>query len=276
MDTAPQIPVLIFGKGNAKVDKGTLTFSLPAGHTCPMAFQCMAKADRHTGRLTDGKNQKFRCFSASAEAAFPTVRKARWKNFETIEATLKAGGPQALTQLFLDYIPGIIHNVRIHVAGDFFHIDYFDAWAETARHRPLTTFYAYTKSLHLWKMRLGQLPPNFVLTASKGGRKDHLIEELNLRSAQVVFHPDIARKENLSIDHNDHLARSPDVRAFALLLHGPQAKNSEGSRATQRLRREKVKFGYKTPRRKSDAQTLPKLANPQPTSPRLDLEKLAA
>ena len=51
------------------------SFSLPSGHTCPFALDCLSKADRITGKITDGLNTLFRCFQASIEAISPTARK---------------------------------------------------------------------------------------------------------------------------------------------------------------------------------------------------------
>ena len=31
------------------------TISLPSGYTCPFAVDCLSKADRITGKITDGK-----------------------------------------------------------------------------------------------------------------------------------------------------------------------------------------------------------------------------
>src|SRR5215472_1177492 len=75
---------LIFTKGNAKLGQEVWTFSLPAGHTCPGARECMARVDRETGKLTDGRHAQFRCFAASMEARMPTVRKSRWNNFDLL------------------------------------------------------------------------------------------------------------------------------------------------------------------------------------------------
>ena len=55
------------------------SFSLPSGYSCPFADECLSKADRNTGKVTDGKNTKFRCFSTSTESVFPTVRNQKRK-----------------------------------------------------------------------------------------------------------------------------------------------------------------------------------------------------
>ena len=54
-------PLLKFNfGGNAKLSKEIVTFSLPSGYSCPGAKDCLAKADRETGKIIDGKHQKFR------------------------------------------------------------------------------------------------------------------------------------------------------------------------------------------------------------------------
>ena len=53
---------------------------------------------------------------------------------------------------------------------------------------------------------------NFVLTASYGGRDDHMIDEFNLRSAKVVFSEAEAAELGLEIDHDDSHAAKPSLR----------------------------------------------------------------
>jgi hypothetical protein len=241
-------PPFYFGKGNAKIGRETLTFSLPAGHTCPMAHQCLAKAHRRTGKLKDGPDQKFRCFSASAEAAFPTVRKTRWRNLTACLRLLKNGGPEKLGQSLAQAV-GPAKEVRVHVAGDFFNLDYLEAWIIAAARCPDTVFYAYTKSLSLWVGRQSDQektpwPANLRLTASLGGKEDELAALHDLPTAQVVFHPMEAKKQGLEIDHDDSHAKSPIRHSFALLLHGAQKKGSEASAAVQQMKAEKIPFGY--------------------------------
>ena len=63
---AGQAQLLKICKGNAKL-KEVYYWCLPAGHSCPGALECLAKADRHTGRVTDGPDTKIRCWAASME-----------------------------------------------------------------------------------------------------------------------------------------------------------------------------------------------------------------
>jgi hypothetical protein len=52
-------------------------FSLPSGYSCPFAQDCLSKADRYTGKLTDGKDTLYRCFSATTESYSPETRAQR-------------------------------------------------------------------------------------------------------------------------------------------------------------------------------------------------------
>jgi hypothetical protein len=125
--------------------------------------------------------------------------------------------------------------VRIHVGGDFFSQAYFDAWLANARKSPETIFYAYTKSLPYWVSRLDDIPSNFILTASRGGRKDEMIQEYGLREAVVVFSVEEAEKLGLEIDHDDSHAYT-NGPSFALLIHGTQPKGSKAASAKNALK----------------------------------------
>lgn len=222
---------LKFGLGNAKLGEGVATFSLPAGWSCPGARDCLARVNRETGKLTDGVEAEFRCFAASMEARMPSVRKNRWDNFEL----LKGLDSMAMGELILASLPREAARVRVHVSGDFFNLEYFRAWMWVAEKRPQTLFYAYTKSLKIWADNRGLVPANFKLTASKGGKWDHLIRENGLKYAEVVFSVEQARALGLGIDHNDRLAWGQE-ESFALLLHGTQAKGSEAAKALSALK----------------------------------------
>ena len=79
---------------------------------------------------------------------------------------------------------------------------------------------------------------NFVLTASYGGRDDHMIDQFNLRSAKVVFSEAEANSLGLDIDHDDSHAANPAWRdnSFALLVHGTQPAGSEAATALKELK----------------------------------------
>jgi hypothetical protein len=235
--------LLKFGKGNAKLGNTIYTFSIPAGHSCPGACKCLSKADPDTGKIKDGLKNEFRCFAASQEALYPTVRLSRWNNFKNL-MLCKENGKQSthkMVELIQKSLPKKAEKVRVHVSGDFYIQEYFDAWLQIAKDNPDTVFYAYTKSLKFWIARLSTIPDNLRLTASRGGNFDNLIEKYNLPEVQVVFHPSEAGI--LEIDHDDSHAWDPDRTKFALLLHGTQPKGSKAAEAKKVLQAEGHK-GY--------------------------------
>lgn len=175
-------------------------WNLPSGFTCPSALECLVKVDRETGKFTD-KSTRYKCYSAIAER-FPSCRESRWKNFDFV----RAGGVPKL--------PAKAQAVRIHASGDFFSQRYFDDWLDICSLRPDVEFWAYTKSLNYWVERINQIPPNLTLTASRGGRHDHLITLHNLKNVEVIKHPSEAKGR--PIDVCDDQARRPNVN-FCLL-----------------------------------------------------------
>jgi len=235
-----------FGEPNAKLKaltkklKLTLkTFSLPAGWSCPGAKDCLSKAERETGRITDGPNTEFRCFAASGEARSPSLRKMVWNNYNKILWALQ-DGVKACADLIHDSLPEKFDVMRVHVGGDYFSKQYLEAWINVAMRNPDKIFYSYSKSLHLFKQYA--LPQNLVLTASRGGKFDELIELHGWKEAVVVYSEEEAEKLGLEIDHDDtHAAFGKEN--FALLIHGTQPAGSEASKALQKikkLRKEKL------------------------------------
>jgi hypothetical protein len=239
----PNKQFLAFGEGNAKLNSNSVKihhFSIPAGWSCPGALECWAKATINEGLIQDHPRAKYRCFSASMESLRPMVRAQRWNNFALLKAV---GSREGMRDLVLASIPKRAQLVRIHIGGDFFSQAYFDAWCDAARARQDVRFYAYTKSLPFWVERILDMPVNLILTASRGGRFDHLIDRHSLKCVKVVFHPDEAAALGLEIDHDDSHAHSSG-EDFALLIHGSQPAGSVPAQAISRLRREDNDFAY--------------------------------
>lgn len=233
--TKKNIMLKFSNSGNAKL-KNIISFSIASGWSCPFADKCLSKADAVTGKITDGKNTEFRCFSASQESLYPAVRKQRFGNFETLR---KLRTVEEMADMINAALPKVKRNgegtiVRLHVAGDFFNQTYFDAWTEVAKRNPERIFYAYTKSLQYWVNRLGQIPTNFKLNASLGGKQDHLVEMYNLKFVEVCYSEAEAAAKGLEIDHDDSHAYAYDD-SFALLIHGTQPKGSKAAKAKSEL-----------------------------------------
>ena len=253
--------MVTFSEANAKIEalaeveslkkylegKKVYSFDLLSGYSCPFAKECLSKAvEDSQGKRTikDGPDTKFRCFSASQEVQYTGVYNRRKNNLDNLRGldTLE------LVKEILAAMPKDLGVCRIHVAGDFFNEKYFLAWLTIAKMFPQKLIYAYTKSLKYWvnNRELVDSLPNFILTASYGGRDDAMIDEHSLRASKVVFSESEAESLGLTIDHDDSHAADPELKNqdFALLIHGTQPKDTEASKALQLLRKNKVKHSY--------------------------------
>lgn len=235
------VPLLKFGHGNAKLNKKIATFSLPSGITCPFAKDCkcfVKELPNNKLKVMQDKDSKFRCYSASLEAVFPSLFKLTRYNFDLLN---KSSNMQKLIE---DSLLNVKEDyVRIHVSGDFFNEKYFKAWIGAIKNSP-KHFYAYTKSIKYWVKNKDLMPSNLELIASFGGKDDSLIESNDLKYVKVYFNPDDAKKDGVEIDHDDHLALDPKVKRFGLLLHGMQQKESDASKALKKMKEAGVKFAY--------------------------------
>lgn len=223
------------------------SFDLLSGHSCPFANNCLSRAvaDQNGKRkILDGKNTKFRCFSASQEVLFTSVFELRKNNYETLRNLTS----EEMFDIIISSLPENTGIVRLHVAGDFFSLSYLRAWLRVAMYRPDILFYCYTKSLPLlYGAIIDRLvPENFIYTASRGGTHDKLIKICGFREAVVVFSEKEAFDLGLEIDHDDSHAARPSLRKnnFALLIHGTQPAGTPAAAALRELRKAGVKHSY--------------------------------
>lgn len=249
----------MFSKANAKLEglakvpalarflenrRKVYSFDLLSGHSCPFAEKCLSKVKVTDGKrsIQDGPKTEFRCFSASQEVVYTNTYNSRSRNFESLRGLSMSG----MVDLISSNQPKNLGIGRIHVAGDFFNRDYFNAWLQVAIDNPDRLYYAYTKSLPYWLSSQSDIPYNFVLTASRGGRCDNLITEHGLRESVVVYSEQEAADLGLEIDHDDSHAANPDTReqSFALLIHGVQPAGSEAAQAIKALKNANVQFSY--------------------------------
>jgi hypothetical protein len=238
---------LKFSKGNAKLGKQTLIFNLPAGKTCPGASLCKAFAvmgDNGKTRIQDGTETVFRCFAASSEAQYPVTFAARAHNLQKIVEALQVDVNEAAFLINSGIQTNRTKNtelVRIHESGDMFSLAYLQAWIIVAKLNPGLKFYCYSKSLEFF---LGlTLPENFYLTASYGGKFDHLIDQgYFTRYSKVVMNDSEAEELGLQVDHDD--SHCFGDKPFALLVHGTQPKGSIAAAKLEERKRNGAFSGY--------------------------------
>lgn len=80
-----------------------------------------------------------------------------------------------LTPTIQDLLTHGAAAVRIHDGGDFFSDSYLEAWLEIARTYDDIIFYAYTKEVTRFR-RAMDVPDNFLIVYSLGGKEDHLLD----------------------------------------------------------------------------------------------------
>lgn len=236
--------VLKFSDKNKKINNPYL--SLPAGYTCPFADVCKTQTVPDPNKPGSWKIMSYgdiKCYAANDERQ-PGPRNKRHNNLELIKAQETKEDIVDLLERSFDYRYGrrLPKYFRIHESGYFFDQMYFDAWLDFAKKHPETVFYAFTKSLIYWVNRMDQIPPNFRLTASKGGKLDHLIDEYNLRYVEIVANVEEAIEKELLIDVDDTLASSDSQEPFAILIHGGQVAGSKYAKDISRNKKIIAKF----------------------------------
>ena len=216
-----------------RIGKKIYSLDLQSGVSCPNALDCKSRVIIVDGKrkIKDGPHCKFRCFAASQEVLFTNLYNKRRHNFLEIK---QAKTVKRISALILESLPSNCEVVRLHVGGDFFSLNYFNAVRDVARKTPHIIWYGYTKSVK-WLTMYEPIPiHNLRLTASYGGRYDSMIDDFNLHSSRVVYSNYQARKLKLRVDKDDYLAYKGNG-SFALVVHGTQPMGSEAGKAWQRI-----------------------------------------
>ena len=73
--------------------------------------------------------------------------------------------------------------LRVHDSGDFYSPSYIQRWFKIANQNPNVNFYAYTKSIPLFKGLA--IPENFDIIFSEGSKVDELIDVKTDRHAKI-------------------------------------------------------------------------------------------
>jgi hypothetical protein len=129
--------------------KASWAFSLPRSKTCIMATDICKKL----------------CYGNGIRYQSRPQRSKRQRNLRTVKLLLKKGGADLLAQNLIllvdqvrpsDWLAAVVTGtktktpwtMRIHDVGDFFDVDYVEAWRLTARARPDCSFWFYTRSFN--------------------------------------------------------------------------------------------------------------------------------
>jgi hypothetical protein len=118
----------ILTRGNSKLDKSILCWSITPVASCLNCAQCART-----------------CYARKPYQRYPGVRKAWDRNY-----TLAQSG--AFIDLVREQLRAAkkVTAVRIHVSGDFFSAEYIKAWQAIAEEFPTIRFYGYSKCFRLF------------------------------------------------------------------------------------------------------------------------------
>jgi hypothetical protein len=113
--------------------------------------------------------------------------------------------------------------IRWHDAGDIFSEGYWGVMKAVMNALPNVQFYAYSKQVSFIKekQKQGDIPSNFSVIFSFGGKEDHLIDTHNDRHAKVFHNRASLRQAGYSDGTNtDRLAANPSYKKIGLIVHG--------------------------------------------------------
>ena len=127
------------GRGNHKLGKSILTFSIPPVITC-------IGSTPHCREI---------CYGLKGRLIFKKAKDAFWENFI---ASMKADFVEEMTKAIMRKLKrGDVKAFRIHFVGDFYNQAYLNNWKEIARIFPDLRFAAWTKS---WQLDFSGRPEN--------------------------------------------------------------------------------------------------------------------
>lgn len=218
--------------GNRELAKdGIFTWTLPALNA----------------RLTNGKNHVTcpnagicanLCYARSGTYNFSNVRRAHLAKLELLLNDLAGWEARMTEELRAKRYRGG-KTVRIHDSGDFFSRPYFEAWVRIAEITPDVFFYAYTKEVAMVKEY--QLPKNFVIIFSMGGKQDHLIDISTDRHADVFPTLEALHEAGYTDQEDSDLlaATMPNNKVGIVVNNIPHLKKKQGVATFASLQRER-------------------------------------
>ena len=108
--------------------------------------------------------------------------------------------------------------IRIHDSADYYSEAYFDKWLTIMRDNPDVQFYAYSKMVSLHKRT--ELPSNYTVIFSLGGKEDNLIDLDNDRHSRVFESLELFGSGYVNASNDDLMAISSLSTKIGLVYHG--------------------------------------------------------
>lgn len=209
---------------NTKLRKhGIVSFNLPAGEALGFTVCSMA-----------GSCKEF-CYAKFKRYLFRNVRLPREYNLRfLLDHCVNNGNDFSL------FIEAVIHDIwrfpktkkriRMHDSGDFFSKEYFFAWIEIAKTFPNIYFYAYTKQIRMINKYRDQLPANFHVIQSYGGREDRFINKKFAHSAVFTTLTAMKKAGYVNGTESEEPALNRTIK-IGLHFHGPHLTKTRKRKA---------------------------------------------
>ncbi len=169
-------------------------FGIPAQDTCLWAGEC-----------------KKYCYASKGAYIWSNVKPAFQRR---LDATKQDNFAQVM---IAEIVRRKANVIRIHDSGDFYSREYLHKWFKVMDSLPQVKFYAYSKSLPL--LQGEQLPDNFTLIKSEGGKRDDLIDPSVDRHARIFkTEAELIAAGYANASNNDLIAIDSNPR-IGLLAH---------------------------------------------------------
>ena len=216
-DAITQRPSKMLSTSNGKLKKaGIAVFSLPAFH---------ASIVNSNGELVNFRTCKSAgdcagfCFAQQGSYLYKASMVAHTRNLQ-----FAIDDPWAFADTIVDEISSkrkAPTAIRIHDSGDMFSRAYLHVWFDIAKRCPNTLFYIYTKEVKLLKSEAQNVPANFLVAFSFGGKQDHLIDVENDRHSKVFASVEECLDAGYVLNEEDDMvAIDPQVTKIGLVYHG--------------------------------------------------------
>ena len=179
------------------------------------------------------------CYARSGTYNFSNVKAAHTRNLELVLSDPEGWEARLNAELQAKrYRDG--KAVRIHDAGDFFAEWYFEIWYRAALSAPDVLFYAYTKEVEMTKKY--DLPENFVLIYSMGGKQDHLVDKERDRHADVFPTLEMLEAAGYSDqEESDLLAATLPTNKIGIVVNNiPHLKKKQGAETFSGLQDKRI------------------------------------
>lgn len=156
------------------------------------------------------------CYAKNGTYLFKNVRKAHLDKLDLVlnhsEKWINLMNEELSKKKYIN------KSIRVHDAGDFFNEKYTREWFQIINSNPEIFFYAYTKEVLLFKEILkDEIPENFVIIYSFGGKQDKYIDKETDRHSDVFYDYDkMIGSGYIDIAENDLLSAISENKKIGL------------------------------------------------------------